>query len=83
MTKAELEEEQDKIVKLLTYDLSLFISQSYDGSQNFLIFQPIFNTYAMAAGLHKCRNENLKSFQTKKLNLLLRRIIVFLQNLYG
>ena len=34
--------------------LSLFIGQSYfinEGSQNFLIFQPILNTFTMPAGL--------------------------------
>ena len=39
-TKAELKAEQDKIVKLQTYDLSVFIGQSYfcnNGPQNFLI----------------------------------------------
>ena len=43
-TKAELKAEQDKIVKLQTYDLSIFIGQSYfnnDGAQLYLIFQPI------------------------------------------
>ena len=37
-TKAELKVEQDKIVKLKTYDLSLFVSQSYfgyDATQNY------------------------------------------------
>ena len=45
--KVELKAEQDKIVKIETYDLSLFIGQSYfnnDGSQNYLIFQPIYKT---------------------------------------
>ena len=45
--KVELKAEQDKIVKIQTYDLSLFIVQSYfnnDGSQNYLIFQPIYKT---------------------------------------
>ena len=40
MTKAELKTEQDKIVKLQTYDLSFFIGQSYffnDGAQLYLI----------------------------------------------
>ena len=44
-TKAELKAEQDKIVKLQTYDSSLFIGQSYfsnDGAQLYLIFQPIY-----------------------------------------
>ena len=52
--KAELKTEQNEIVKLHTHDSSLFIAQSYsfnDGSQNFLICQPIFNTSTMPAGL--------------------------------
>ena len=47
---------QDKIVKLQTYNLSLFIGQSYffnDGSQNFFIFQPILNTFTKPVGLTK------------------------------
>ena len=46
-TKAELKAEQDKIVKLQTYDLSLFIGQSCfnnDGAQLYLIFQPTYKT---------------------------------------
>ena len=46
--KAELKAEQDKIEKLQTYDLSLFIDQSYfiiNGSKSFLIFQSMFNTF--------------------------------------
>ena len=49
-TKADLKAEQDKIVKLQTYDSSLYIGQSYffnDGSQNFLLLQPILNTFTM------------------------------------
>ena len=52
-TKAVLKPEQEKMVKLETYDSSFFY-QSYffnDGSQNFLIFQPILNTFMMSAGL--------------------------------
>ena len=43
--QAELKIEQDKIVKLQTYELSLFIGQSYfsnDGAKLYLIFQPIY-----------------------------------------
>ena len=52
-TKAELKAKQDKIVKFQTYDLSLFIGQSYffnDGAQNFLIFQAILNTFTIPTG---------------------------------
>ena len=53
-TKAELKAEEDKVLKLQTYDSSLFIGQSYvinDGPQNFLIFQPIYKTLKMSVGL--------------------------------
>ena len=43
--KGELHPEQDKIVKLQTYNLSLFICQSYfnnNDAQLYLIFQPIY-----------------------------------------
>ena len=46
-TKAELKAEQDKIVKLQTYDLNLFTGQSYfvtDGLQLYLILQPLYHT---------------------------------------
>ena len=46
--KAELKGEQEKIEKLQTYDSSIFIDQSYffnDGSQHFLMFEPIFETF--------------------------------------
>ena len=51
---AELKVKQDKIEKLQIYDCSIFIAQSYfgiDGSQNFLIFQQIFKTSKILAGL--------------------------------
>ena len=40
--KGRIKTEQDKIVNLQTYDLSLFIGQSYfnnDGAQFYLLFQ--------------------------------------------
>ena len=46
-TKTELKAEQDEIVKLQTYDLSLFIGQSYlvkHGAQLYLILQPLYYT---------------------------------------
>ena len=53
-TKAELKAEQDKIVKLKTYDLNLFIGQSYfdnDGGQLYLIIQQIYKTITIFSGL--------------------------------
>ena len=46
-TKAELKAKQDKIVKLQTYDLNLFICQGYfvnDEAQLYLILQPFYYT---------------------------------------
>ena len=46
-TKAQLKAKQDKIVKLQTYDLSLFICPGYfvnDEAQLYLILQPFYYT---------------------------------------
>ena len=53
-TKAELKAEQDKIVKIETYGLGLFIVQSYfnnDGARLYLIFQPIYKNFTTFSGL--------------------------------
>ena len=45
---------EHELEKLQTFDLSIFISQSYfgnDGSQNFLIFQLIYKTLTTFSGL--------------------------------
>ena len=42
-TKAELKEEQDKMLKLQVFDSSYFRGKSHfedDGMQNYLLFQP-------------------------------------------
>ena len=55
-TKAELKAEQDKIVKLQTYDLSFFIGQRYfnsEGSQNYLIFQTLYYTLKRLGNIEK------------------------------
>ena len=52
--------------KLQTFDLSLFIGQSYffnNGAQNFLIFQPTLNTFTVTAGLL----ESIKAWQCRGL----------------
>ena len=46
-TKAELKVQEDKILKLQTYYLSIFIGQIYfvnDGAQLYLILQPLYYT---------------------------------------
>ena len=53
LVQNELEEQQDSIKKLQTFDSSLFIGQSYfcyDGSQNFIMFSPILKIFAMPTG---------------------------------
>ena len=53
-TKAKVKAEEVEIVKLQTYDLSLFIGQSYfnsDGAQLYLIIQPIYKTVTTFYGL--------------------------------
>ena len=53
-TKAELKAEQDKIVKFQTYELRVFIGQSYfnnDGPLLYLIFQPNYKTVTTFSGL--------------------------------
>ena len=45
---------EHELEKLQTFDLSIFISQSYfgnDGSQNFVIFQLIYKTLTTFSGL--------------------------------
>ena len=45
--KPELKAEQNKIVKLKTYDLTYFLGKnifSDQGSQNMFVYQPTYNT---------------------------------------
>ena len=60
-TKTELKVKQDKIVKLQTYDLSLFIGQSYfvnDGPQLYIVFQPIQKTITTFFDLPYTKSQN-------------------------
>ena len=82
-TKADLKAEQDKIVKLQTYDSSLYIGQSYffnDGPQNFLLFQPILNTFTM----HTVLAETIVAWESKALsNEIIRFYITSDKNIYA
>ena len=65
-TKAELKVEQDKIVKLQTYGLSLFIGQSYfgyDGTQNYLVFQPLYDFFKSIGN-----KDNISAWKSKGLS---------------
>ena len=70
--KAELKVEQDKIVKLQTYDLSHFIGQSYfvnDGAQLYLILQPLYYTLKRLGDTEKVVSWKLKALPTEKLTI--------------
>ena len=85
-TKAELKVEQDEIVRLQTYDLSLFIGQSYfvsDGAQLYLIIQLLYYTSKRLGDTEKVVSWNSKGLSAE--NLLLQPLlkIVFLHRLNG
>ena len=66
--KAELKAEQDKLVKLQTYDLSLFIGQSYfnnSWAQLSLIHQPVY--YTLKVGDTEVALWKSKGLPTEKL----------------
>ena len=55
-TKAELKAEQDKTVKLQTYDLSHIIGQSYfvnDGTQLYVILQLLYHNLKILGDTEK------------------------------
>ena len=85
-TTAELKEEQDKIVKPQTYDLSFFIGRSYfvnDRAQLYLILQPfniLWKDYVM---VKKWYEGDIKVNRLKKVLLLPLLIIVSLYQLNG
>ena len=85
-TKAELKVEQDEIVRLQPYDLSLFIGQSYfvsDGAQLYLIIQLLYYTSKRLGDTEKVVSWNSKGLSAE--NLLLQPLlkIVFLHRLNG
>ena len=48
LKQAKLATNKDQMEKLQTFDLSFFIGKSYfsyDESQNYLIFEPVYNTF--------------------------------------
>ena len=69
-TKTELKTQQYKIVKLQTYDLSLFISQTYfvnDGAQLYLILQPLNYTLNRLRDTEKVVSWKSKGLWTEEL----------------
>ena len=60
----------DKIVNLQTYDLSLFIGQSYfvnDGAQLYLILQPLYYTLKTIDDTGNFASWKSKGFKVEKL----------------
>ena len=86
-TKTELKTQQYKIVKLQTYDLSLFISQTYfvnDGAQLYLILQlPNYTElyFKDKVILKKLYNGNLKVYGLEIFLFLPLLMIIFLRQL--
>ena len=59
-SKGIIKAQQEKAVKLQTYDLNLFIGQSYfvnDGAQNYLTFQPLHYLLNKLYGTEKLYHE--------------------------
>ena len=85
--KTATKAEQDKIVKFQTYDLNLFIGQSYfnnDGAQVYLIFQPIYKTITTFSGLPYTFSEwESQGLSNENLHLLIQQLKVFLQDRHG
>ena len=72
--------------KLHTFDLSLFIGQSYfnnDGAQIYLIFQLFYYTLERLGNTEKFVSWNVNACQPRNLVLLQLLIIVFLHHLNG
>ena len=78
---------ENEFKKFSTFGSTLATDQSYfvnDGSQNFLIFEPIdkiLKTFLVFQA--QPQKWNLKYCQMKKLIPLLQQVIAFLQHLYG
>ena len=59
-SKGIIKAQQEKAVKLQTYDLNLFVGQSYfvnDGAQNDLTFQPLYYLLNKLYGAEKLYHE--------------------------
>ena len=72
---------ENELKKLKTFDSSYFTGKSHfeeDGSQNYLVFQPIDRYFKMIANTLHISDGNLKDYLTKLLPLLLHLIIVLL-----
>ena len=75
---------ENELKKLKTFDASYFIGKSHfeeDGTQNYLVFQPIRRYFKLIAIHYILLYGNLNDYLLKLLSLLLRLIIVLLRYL--
>ena len=74
---------EKKLKKNQTSDLNHFNSRTYfenDGLENYLIFQPSYNTFTRPAGdTETLKHEYSKNCQMKSLSLLLHQVIFLIQ----
>ena len=75
---------QDKMIKLQTSDSSYFGGKGHfvddDGTQSYLVFQPMYRHFKMFLMLNVSHHGNLKDSLMKILNILIHLIIVLLQH---
>ena len=81
-TKAELKAEQDKIVKIQTFDSSYFRRKCHfynDGMQSYLVFSQSINILKRLLIVIKFQRGNLKDCLMRVINFLLHLTIVLHQ----
>ena len=74
---------KNELNKLKIFDSSYFIGKSHfeeDGTQNYLVFQPINKHFKVISNTDYIRHGNLKDYLLKVLNQLKHLIIVLLQH---
>ena len=79
--EAKNESTENELKKLKTVYSSYFIGKSYfeeNGTQNYLVFQPLNRYFKIIAKKYIFHRGNLKDYLTKLLTLLLYLIIVLL-----
>ena len=70
-TKAELKIEQDGVTKLQAFDSSYFHGKShfkYDGTQNYLVFQPMYRYFIKIGNTNHISSWISKGFYDENIN---------------
>ena len=74
---------ENELNKLKTFDSSYFIGKSHfgeDGTQNYLVFQPMYRCFKMITNTNYFHHGNLKDYLVTVLNHLQHLIIILLQH---